>query len=355
MVRGAEHEAAAVDIIPPRPIVGDGDRPCATVVEGGAVRVAQHQDARAHHGGTRVGIRSRENLVSYSNLSEASATREHTGVGRNRGSIDAVVVRRRDIAADGEGVRPHGVTPAALKAAEVVGSGTSEAEGERAGVVGIEIERGTGQRIGIGEDKRTGRDAGGAGKAVASGKEHPAESGLDEAGRCTTAEVHIDQRCGDHQIGTRRPGHPDIEGGGTEIAQLDAIICIHRGVGSDRGGSTATADIHRSGQLKSLPRAATAADRKDRSVGHVHHIEGIEGGDTATDCSIIDHATVHIDHHGSRLTGIAEDIVAIAGEGERATAIDCDRTGGSACIILIVCKDQIAGIHDREAAETVIA
>ena len=123
----------------------------ATVVEGGAAGIGEVEVTARDRGKAGVDIASGECGATRADLGEGTTTGECTRVG------GAGVVRT-----EGEGIRPHRVVPAALYAAEVVGSGSGEAEGERAGVGDIEIKRGAGESARIGEDKRSCRDPGGA-------------------------------------------------------------------------------------------------------------------------------------------------------------------------------------------------
>ena len=128
-----------------------------SVEEGWSVGVGQRQDAAEHGRIPSEGVGSSKDLLTASGLGESSAAREHAGVG----GVGVVGTYR-------EGVRPHGVVPAPLECSEVVGIGTGESKRERAGIVGVEVHRGPGQRIGIGEDKGAGRDPGGSSVGVAA-------------------------------------------------------------------------------------------------------------------------------------------------------------------------------------------
>ena len=194
----------------------DDDGTGACVVEGRTARVVELEVAVIDHGKAGVDIASGEDLVAGADLGEATATGEDAGVS---GAGTVTIIR-----ADGEGVRPHRVAPASLNAAEVVGRGASEAEGERAGVVGIEIERGTGEGVGIGEDERAGRDPGGAGEAVARREAHDTRSALDDI-------ASVPDRGGDKQVGGRIGTAGDIERRGI-VVQIDAVGAIDHVLGT---------------------------------------------------------------------------------------------------------------------------
>ena len=302
-----------------------------SVEEGWSVGVGQRQDAAQHGRVPCEGIGSGKDLGSRTGLGESSAAREHAGVG----GVGVIGTYR-------EGVRPHGVVPAPLECSEVVGIGTGESERERAGIGDIQIECGPSQRIGIGEDEGTGRDAGRAGVGVAAGEEHRAETGLGHPRG--TAIAIVDQGGRDDQVGIRITGDIGNREGGSRRLQVDPVVGIDRGIGTDHGG-IGPGDAHVVEQI-GLPGAAGSAVGDELASVEDEVVEVVEGR------SVLDLTAIVDCEDGRReVGGIAKDVGGV--EVECAAAIHRDGGASGSHAVLGIAKDESARIHEGRSGEGV--
>ena len=331
MVGGSHFEEAEDPAVGAGTVVPHHHGAASSTKECGSVGVGQRQDTAQHGRIPGEGIGSGKDLGSRTGLGESSTTREHAGVG------GAVVIGTYR-----EGVRPQRVVPAPLECSEVVGIRSGESEGERAGVGDIEIKLRTGQGIGIGEDERAGRDAGGSREAVASGEEHRAEATLGHP-RGTAISV-VDQGGRDNQVGIGITGDIGDREGRSRRAQLDAVVGIDRGGGADHRG-IGPGDAHVVEQIR-LPGAIGSAICDELATIEDEVVEIVE------DPSVLDDtAVVHREDSRREVGGITEHVGVV--EVECAAAIHRDGGTAGSHAVLGITKDKSARIHEGRSGERV--